>query len=153
MAILTTTSPEACWPWGLLAVNLTLAWLNFLGEIRHFPYLGVYIAMFFDILQTFLRFGCVFIIFVVAFGLGFHLLLVNQTPFETVEHSFLKTSVMMIGEFEYEGIFHNEKLLEFPALTYAFFMVFLGRFFGYFLSVNKLQITFFYPGTNDLPGT
>ena len=67
-----------CWQWQLLAVNLTLAWLNLLGDVRQLPFLGIYVIMFFDILKTFMQFGLVFVIFIVAFGLGFHLLLINQ---------------------------------------------------------------------------
>lgn len=78
--------------------------------------------MFFDILKTFLRFAIVFVIFVVAFGLGFHLLLIDQPPFETVMKSLLKTFVMLTGEFEYENIVDKPS---FPELTYAFFLAFL----------------------------
>ena len=107
-------------------MNLTLAWLNLLGDVRQLPFLGIYVIMFFDILKTFLRFGIVFIIFIVAFGLGFHLLLINQTPFQTVGYSLLKTSVMMTGEFEYESIFHNDTdQLGFSNLTFVFFLGFL----------------------------
>ena len=110
----------------MTAANLTLAWLNLLGDVRQLPFLGIYVIMFFDILKTFMRFAVVFLIFIVAFGLGFHLLLINQTPFETVSFSLLKTSVMMTGEFEYESIFHNDQdALEFSNLTYFFFVVFL----------------------------
>ncbi len=91
----------------MMSANVTLAWLNLLGDIRQLPYLGIYVIMFFDILKTFLRFSVVFLVFVVAFGLGFHLLLINQTPFATVSRSLLKTTVMMTGEFEFEGIFEN----------------------------------------------
>lgn len=91
----------------MMCANVTLAWLNLLGDIRQLPYLGIYVIMFFDILKTFLRFSVVFLVFVVAFGLGFHLLLINQAPFATVSRSLLKTTVMMTGEFEFEGIFEN----------------------------------------------
>ena len=59
-------------------MNLTLAWLNLLGDVRQFPFIGIYVIMFFDILKTFMRFAMVFLIFIVAFGLGFHLLLMDQ---------------------------------------------------------------------------
>ena len=34
----------------------------------------------------------------IFFPIGFHLLLINQTPFQDVLPSLLKTTVMMIGE-------------------------------------------------------
>ena len=45
-----------------------------------------------------------------------------QTPFEAVPYALLKTTVMMTGEFEYEGLITDTK---FPELTYVFFLVFM----------------------------
>ena len=45
-----------------------------------------------------------------------------QTPFEAVHYALLKTTVMMTGEFEYEGLITDTK---FPELTYVFFLVFM----------------------------
>ena len=81
----------------MMAANVTLAWLNLLGDIRQLPYLGIYVIMFFDILKTFLRFSLVFVVFVLAFGLGFHLILIDQVPFQTVTRSIIKTTVMMVS--------------------------------------------------------
>ena len=39
--------------------------------------------------------------------------------------SILKTAVMMIGEFEYDGIFFGENVLQFPEITIMFFIFFL----------------------------
>ena len=68
-----------CWQWQFGAMVIVLAWLNLLGDIRQLPYLGIYVIMFFDILKTFLRFVIVFTVFIVAFGLGFHALLVTKS--------------------------------------------------------------------------
>ena len=57
---------------------VVLAWLNLLGDVRQLPFLGIYVIMFFDILKTFLKFVGVFLIFIIAFGLGFHVLLIDQ---------------------------------------------------------------------------
>ena len=45
-----------------------------------------------------------------------------QTPFEAVHYALLKTTVMMTGEFEYEGLITDT---QFPELTYVFFLVFM----------------------------
>jgi hypothetical protein len=60
------------------AITITLAWLNLLGTVCQLPIIGIYVVMFYDILKTFFRFAIVFIVFIVAFGLGFHILLQNQ---------------------------------------------------------------------------
>ena len=50
------------------------------------------------------------------------LLVLFQTPFEAVHYALLKTTVMMTGEFEYEGLISDT---QFPELTYVFFLVFM----------------------------
>jgi hypothetical protein len=72
--LLSCTLPRLfqCWQWEVGAVAIVLAYLNLLGDIRQFPFLGIYVIMFFDILKTFLKFAIVFFVFIVAFGLGFH---------------------------------------------------------------------------------
>lgn len=67
------------------AITVVLAWLNLLGDIRQLPFLGIYVIMFFDILRTFFKFAVIFLLFIIAFGLGFHALIlttseVNDTP-------------------------------------------------------------------------
>ena len=46
-----------------------------------------------------------------------------QTHFEAVPYALLKTTVMMTGEFEYEGL--TIEKAQFPQLTYVFFLVFM----------------------------
>ncbi len=55
-----------------------MAWMNLLSVIRQLPVFGIYVIMFTDILKTFFQFAIVFVIFIIAFGLGFHILLENQ---------------------------------------------------------------------------
>ncbi len=105
-----------------------LAYLNLLGDMRQFPFLGIYVIMFFDILKTFLKFVVIFFIFIVAFGLGFHHLMgINAGPFGDEGSSLLKTTVMMIGEMEFDSIFFDreENPLPYPGITFALFSVFL----------------------------
>jgi hypothetical protein len=45
---------------------------------RKFPFLGIYIVMFTDVLVTFLKLSVIIVLFVVAFSLGFHCLLAEQ---------------------------------------------------------------------------
>ena len=61
--------------------------------------------MFKTILRTFLRFVIVFILFMLSFSMSFFMLLQNTVPFDSVGKSFVKSLVMMIGEYEYENIF------------------------------------------------
>ena len=85
---------------------ITIAWLNLLSTVRQSTRLGIYVIMFTDILKTFFQFSIVLIIFLVAFGLGFHILLGSQEPFFTVGQSIIKTTIMMVGEIDFNNIFH-----------------------------------------------
>ena len=120
------TGLRQCWQWELGAMAVVLAWLNLLGDIRQLPFLGIYVIMFFDILKTFLKFVGVFVVFIIAFGLGFHLLLIGSVdaPFSDVGYSLIKTTVMMIGEFEFDTIFYSGDLA-FPVASIILFVAFL----------------------------
>ena len=60
------------------AFSITITWLNLLSNVRKFPFLGIYVVMFTDVLQTFLKFSIICALFVVAFSLGFHALFIEQ---------------------------------------------------------------------------
>jgi len=104
---------------------IVLAWLNLLGDIRQLPFLGIYVIMFFDILNTFLKFVGVFIVFIVAFALGFHTLLITKGEFFEMPSSMLKTTVMMIGEFEFESNLYPRDTIPYPEATSVLFVIFL----------------------------
>ncbi|XP_063963704.1 transient receptor potential cation channel subfamily A member 1 homolog [Lytechinus pictus] len=99
------------WQWQCGAVAVFLAWINLILFIRRFSGLGIYVIMFIDILRTFMKFVLILILFVVAFALAFYTLLMNQQPFHSVQYSFAKTFVMMIGELDFGDIFHSQNYL------------------------------------------
>lgn len=113
------------WQWSLGAVAIFLSWINLVLFLQKFPRFGIYVVMFKDILNTFLQFAVVFFLFIVAFGLGFYVLLQNQDAFATVWESLIKTTVMMIGEFEYQDIFYGNDIDFYPEITYIMFCVFM----------------------------
>ncbi|XP_013406001.1 transient receptor potential cation channel subfamily A member 1 homolog isoform X2 [Lingula anatina] len=123
------------WQWNVGAIALFLAWIELLLFIRKLPRFGIYVVMFTDILWTFCQFFLVFVLFIVAFGLTFHVLLKNQAPFSSPARSLLKTAVMMIGEFEFDTQYTTEITPEgqnmhsdqvyYEGVTYAIFILFL----------------------------
>lgn len=60
------------------ATAVSLSWIGLVLFMRKFPKLGIYVVMFTDIFKTFAQFFAVCFLFIVAFGLGFHILLFNQ---------------------------------------------------------------------------
>ncbi|CAF3449980.1 unnamed protein product [Rotaria sp. Silwood1] len=110
--------------WQLGALGVFLTWFALVLFMKKFPSFGIYVVMLTDILHTFSRFFLVFFLFIIGFALAFHMLLQNHNPFQHFGNSLLKTCVMMIGEFEYEGIFHGDDANYF-GITYFFFIIFI----------------------------
>jgi len=77
------------------------AWVNLVLFVRRFSGWGIYVLMFFETLKSVLIVLAIFILFVIGFALSFFILFQNSFHFSTFSRSFLKTFVMMTGEFEY----------------------------------------------------
>ena len=121
-----TLPPPQCRLWQVSAVVLTLAWINLLVYMRQIPVFGKYITIFQDVLNTFLKVTIIIVIFLVAFALGFHVLLAYQEPFNRVEFSLLKVAMMMSGEFDYGAIGLDSGDVPFRSVTYLLFIVFFA---------------------------
>ena len=121
---------KPCWVWRTCAVTITMAWINLLIYMRQMAIFGKYIIILNDIIYTFLKFVVIFIIFVTSFTFGFHVLLKGGGgggKFENFRDAFMKTMMMMSGEFDYGDIFFPEdgpSTAPFPDLSYAFFLFF-----------------------------
>ena len=117
---------KPCWVWQICAVAITLGWINVLIYMRQMALFGKYIIILNDIIYTFVSFAIIFVIFIFSFTFGFHVLLHSQgESFATFKDAFLKTMIMMSGEFDYGDIFFPEDSSPpYPDLTYAFFIIF-----------------------------
>ena len=63
------------WQWQLGAFGVFLAWINLILFLKRLPLLGIYVLMFNAILHTFLKFALIAFLFVMAFGIGFYMIL------------------------------------------------------------------------------
>ena len=141
---------QSCNHWRVYAIAITLAWINLIVYMRQIELIGKHIIILSDILSTFVTFLGVFAIFIIAFTFGFYVLLYStDKPFMTLQDTFLKTLIMMSGEFDYGDIFYSgDGGPPFPLLTYFFFIVFflllnlifLNLLIG--LSVNDVNVYF-----------
>ncbi|ULT95578.1 hypothetical protein L3Y34_004351 [Caenorhabditis briggsae] len=103
-----TSGVRLNWQWLLAALCIFFGWINLLFMIRKLPRFGIFVVMFVDIVKTFFRFFPVFVLFIIAFSSSFYVILQNRPEFSTIFVSPIKTTVMMIGEFEFTGIFHGD---------------------------------------------
>ncbi|KAL3041036.1 hypothetical protein OYC64_011921 [Pagothenia borchgrevinki] len=114
------------WQAGSLAV--LSSWIGFLLYLQRFEGVGIYVVMFWEIMRTLIRIVMIFLYLVLAFGLAFHALMLNQREFESVPLSVVQTFVMMVGELNYQNNFLDTYLkneLPFGVLTYIIFIVFV----------------------------
>ena len=81
--------------WTAGAISVFLTWVNLLLFLTRFPYFGVYVEMFVEVLGTVLRVLVVFGIFIVAFSLSFYALLRELPTFNTVERSLMKVKLIV----------------------------------------------------------
>ncbi|KAF7260928.1 hypothetical protein EG68_03266 [Paragonimus skrjabini miyazakii] len=120
------------WQWQCAAVGIFLSWLNLLLFLRRIPLLGIFVLMFTVIMRTFAKFSVVFFLFILAFAFGFYTVLSNHAPFNSFGNSLLKTTVMMLGELEFDATFNEystsherSDAIFFSGVTYALFVTFL----------------------------
>ena len=115
--------------WQAGSISILAAWLNLLLYLKRFPTFGLYVVMFVEVLKTLLMVISVFSVALIAFSLSFYVLLGEQKAFEYAARSIFKTSVMTIGEFEFDTFMidnlKNEKLLPYKAMTFIIFYLFL----------------------------
>ncbi|XP_047501251.1 transient receptor potential cation channel subfamily A member 1-like [Penaeus chinensis] len=124
------------------ALALLTAWFTLLLYFQRFNNIGLYVAMFLEILNTLLKVFFVFSVLIVAFSLAFFILMshVSSThtqgghlSFSTVPMSMLHTVSMMIGEVDFLQVFvypfyrESERgtYIPFPGTTFTLLAVFM----------------------------
>ncbi|XP_034428510.1 transient receptor potential cation channel subfamily A member 1b [Hippoglossus hippoglossus] len=114
------------WQAGALAV--LQSWIGFLLYLQRFEGVGIYVVMFGEILKTLLGIMMLFLYLLLAFGLTFHALMLNQEEFDTVPLSLMQTFVMMVGELNYQSNFlqvYMKDELPFGPLTFTILVQFV----------------------------
>ncbi len=127
----------------LSAVAIVFSWAELITLVGKHPKLtryNVYVVMFYKVMGTFFFFLCWYSFFIIAFGLGFYIMLYKDPPskdepkseedegryifFDTPWLALVKTSTMFVGELEFSDI--PVKLESAMAtLSYIFFLAFV----------------------------
>ncbi|TNN88966.1 Transient receptor potential cation channel subfamily A member 1 [Liparis tanakae] len=114
--------------WQAGAVAVLGSWIGFLLYLQRFEGVGIYVVMFWEIMRTLVRIVMLFVYLVLAFGLAFYALMLNQKEFVSLPLSVMQTFVMMVGELNYQTNFLDAYLnheLPFGLLTYFIFVTFV----------------------------
>ncbi|KAG8009433.1 Transient receptor potential cation channel subfamily A member 1 [Nibea albiflora] len=116
------------WHWQAGALAVLHSWIGFLFYLQRFEGVGIYVVMFWEIMKTLVRIVVLFLYLMLAFGLAFYALMLNQKEFDSVHLSVMQTFVMMAGELNYQNNFLDPLLnheLPFSFLTYMIFVNFV----------------------------
>ncbi|KAL3315653.1 hypothetical protein Ciccas_005716 [Cichlidogyrus casuarinus] len=123
------------WQWQLGSAAIFFSWMNLILFIRKIPGYGAYTILFFRILNRFVGYILLFSLFIFSFGIAFYALLRNQLAFSNLGEAIMKTSFMMIGEFDFGNVFYNrfsediplpiENQVPYVGLTYVSWLIFL----------------------------
>ena len=125
----------------LAAVALVLSWTELITLIGRHPKLlscNVYVTMFYRVLNSFFFFLLWYSLFIIAFGLGFYIMLHDDSIkndhgleeedknkyFNRTWLSLVKTSAMFVGELEFSDLPINATT-NLGMLAYAFFLAFI----------------------------
>ena len=120
---------DNAYSWELGAFVILLSWFNLAVFLRKLPLLGIYILMLLHVIVTFFRIMLLGLVFIIGFSVSFYMVfrqgdLCNQyrNPFST----FLKTVVMMAGEFEFDSLFNDITMtLDHPISSYVLWLIFV----------------------------
>ena len=110
------------------AMCVLLSWFSLMLHLKRYPYFGLYVVMYIEVLKTLFNVLTNFFILIVAFALSFHVLLSKQDAFKTPGRAIVKTMVMMIGEMDFDTIFvdnyNNQELLRYKEMSlFIFFLL------------------------------
>eukprot|EP00090_Calanus_glacialis_P042815 TRINITY_DN758_c0_g1_i3.p1 TRINITY_DN758_c0_g1~~TRINITY_DN758_c0_g1_i3.p1 ORF type:complete len:564 (-),score=123.95 TRINITY_DN758_c0_g1_i3:119-1678(-) len=117
----------------LSAAAILLSWIDLVTMIGRHPMLSnynTYLTMFYRVLKTFLLFLTWYSFFIIAFGLGFYILLHKDTGieqeypyFDHLELTLLKTFTMFVGELEFSNIPLDSHFSRVFFLSFVFLIV------------------------------
>ena len=111
------------WQWQLAAFSTSAQWFNIAFIMRSVPFVGNVIVMVQSILANFGSLTFVALPLLVAFTLSTQMIFYNHPPFVLVGLSIHKLSAMLIGEYDYETLFHSKPALLIAGFIFTPFMV------------------------------
>nr|XP_031834394.1 transient receptor potential channel pyrexia-like isoform X1 [Nomia melanderi] len=101
--------PHSKWMPSSISVAILLGWIQMMLIIGRLPACGYYALMFSTVLRNILKVLAVFIFLIVGFALSFTVMFHENDQFRNFWTAFVKTMVMMTGEYEYADLFEKKK--------------------------------------------
>ncbi|XP_043497215.1 transient receptor potential channel pyrexia-like [Polistes fuscatus] len=109
-----------------ISIAILLAWIRMMLLMGRFPIWGYYALMFSTVLSNMLKVLLAFICMVFGFALSFTVLFYENEQFHDCWRAIVKTTVMMMGEYDYESLFPNDTKSDKSFLEFTSRVIFLG---------------------------
>ncbi|KAF2368997.1 Ankyrin repeat-containing domain [Trinorchestia longiramus] len=119
---------EILWQFGVMAV--LFGWLNFVGTINKVPSMSIFMPVSRKFFASYLLVIFHIFLFIFAFALSFHFLLMDNAAFSSFPRSIIKTLVWMLGDLGYDDTFLDDEtpiVYEIQAnVLFVFFVTVIG---------------------------
>ena len=107
------------WQWQLATFSALFQWFNAAFILRSVPSVGKFIVMFQSVLINFFSLIFVTLPLLIAFTFSTKMIFYHHSSFQEIIFSLHKLTAMVIGEFDYHGLFFSKPVL--TAATLIFF--------------------------------
>nr|CAD7260241.1 unnamed protein product [Timema shepardi] len=111
------------------SILVLLAWVELMLLIGRFSSWGYYALMFYTVLRNVVKVLLTFVCLVIGFAFSFYIQFQEEAQFCDIWRSFVKTTVMMMGEFDYGDLFTEPKspnsITRLPATSRIIFLLFV----------------------------
>ncbi|KAF0296921.1 Transient receptor potential channel pyrexia [Amphibalanus amphitrite] len=124
-ALLVSHNSYRPWVNHVVAWLMLATWLEMTLMVGRFPSVGIYIYMFVRVARKLIGFLMVYSPLLVAFALSFHVLFGLTPAFKTIPLSLIKTFVMMMGEYDYDGMFSGNEGPSYPGTAHLLLILFV----------------------------
>ncbi|OXA50042.1 Transient receptor potential channel pyrexia [Folsomia candida] len=108
--------PPLYYHYPVAAVSLIFSWLMTLSQLGRIPWFATHVGLLVKVVQDFIRLLFTFLIVLIAFTVGFCILLPDNSSFNNGSFALFKAFMMMKGDIDYEGILDKKtnNFLSFP---------------------------------------
>ena len=117
------TNQILSWQWQLASFAILFQWFNTAVVLRSMPVVGTFIVLIESILIHVTSLILIMLPLLIAFTLSTQMIFFNQPSFETLLHAMHKSSVMLIGELDYETLFYSKPTFTVAKIIFIPFLI------------------------------
>lgn len=115
--------------WQLMALAMLFQWLNIGLVLRSVPFFATFLIMCELILQKLTLLFLIISPLFIGFSLAFHMIFAHRSSLITVPKALHKISAMLVGEFDYEPLFHSKEIFSISFVLFSLFILLLTMTF------------------------